>query len=86
MTTSLIVRMDKEKKERFDRMARRKGKTSSEVIREFVDQYIERHDMTGFLGKLMDEIGASLKRDGYTVEDVDRIIKEVRSEQRKERS
>jgi hypothetical protein len=63
-------------------MARQKGKTSSEVIREFVDQFIERHDMTGFLGKLMDEIGAGLKKDGYTVEDVERIIKEDRNERR----
>ena len=42
--------------------------------------------MTGFLGKLIDEMGAALKKDGYTVDDVDRIIKEVRSEQRRDRS
>jgi predicted DNA-binding protein len=82
MNTSLIVRMDKEKKERFDRMARRRGKTSSEVIREFVESYVERNDMRGYLGKLMDEIGADFKKRGITQKDIDRAIKEDREEQR----
>ncbi len=85
MSTSLIVRMDKEKKERFDRIARRRGKSSSEVIRELVDGYIERHDMRGYLKTLWDDIGADLKEKGYTVKDVDRVIKEVRAEARLEK-
>lgn len=83
MNTQLIIRMDKEKKERFERMARKRGKTVSEVIREFVDDYIVRHDMTGYLGKLMDEIGEDFKRRGVTQEDVERTIREVREEARR---
>lgn len=85
MTTQLIVRMDKEKKERFERLARKRGMTVSEVIREFVDDYTKRHDMTGYLGKLIDEIGEDFKRQGITLEDIEKTIREVREEERKSR-
>jgi ribbon-helix-helix CopG family protein len=83
MNTQLIVRIDKLKKEQFERTARKRGKTVSEVLREFIDDYIKRHDMAGYLGKLMDEIGEGFKRDGITLEDVERTIREVREEARK---
>jgi predicted DNA-binding protein len=86
MTKSLIVRMDEEKKVRLDRLARRRGKTSSQVIRELVDNYIERHDMRGYLGKLMEEMGEDMKRKGITQRDINKAIKEVREEERKKRS
>jgi hypothetical protein len=82
MDSQLIIRLDKLKKEQFERVVRKRGKTVSEVIREFIDDYISRHDMTGYLGKLMDEIGEGLKRDGFTADDVERTIREVRLESR----
>lgn len=85
MTTQLIVRVDKEKKALFDRKARISGKSSSEVIRELMDTYVQRQDMRGYLGKLLAEMGTQMKKDGFTVDDVPRIIKEVREEKHKRR-
>ncbi len=85
MSTSLIVRMDKEKKERFDRMARRRGKSSSEVIRELVDGYIERHDMRGYLAPIWDEISADFKKRNITQKDINEAIKEVRKQAREKK-
>jgi predicted DNA-binding protein len=82
MDAQLIIRIDKQKKEQLERIARKRGRTVSDVLREFIDEYIQRHDMTGYLGKLMDEIGEGFKRDGLTVEDVERTIREVRTEAR----
>ncbi|HEY6171486.1 MAG TPA: ribbon-helix-helix protein, CopG family [Candidatus Kapabacteria bacterium] len=82
MNTSILIRVDKEKKERFERMARRRGKTTSEVVRELMDEYIQKYDMKGYLSEVMKEIGDGLRRDGYTVDDVDKVIKEYKKEKR----
>jgi len=80
MNTSLIVRIDKDKKERFERMARKQGKTVSEVIRQFVDEYTERSDMRGYLKPIWDEVSKRFERQGITQKDIDETIKEVRAE------
>ena len=82
MTTSLLVRVDKKKKDQFDRLARKKGKTSSEVIRELMDDYIERYDMRGYLDSVWNEISAEFKRRNITQKDINRTIKEVRRQAR----
>lgn len=86
MNTSILIRVDKDKKERFERMARRRGKTTSEVVREMMDEYVERHDMRGYLSKLISDIGEDFKKQGITQADIDRTIKEVRAEKRSKRS
>jgi len=74
--------MDDEKKDRFDRMARRSGKSSSEVIRELVDDYIQRNDMRSYLKTAMDEIGHEMKRKGVTQPEINKAVKEVRLQAR----
>lgn len=79
MNSQLIVRMDKSQKERFERMTRRQGQTASEVIRAMVDEYVVRHDMQGYLNKLIDEIGVTFTHENISQKDIDRSIKDVRA-------
>ena len=78
MTTQMIVRIDPEVKERFNKLARVEGKTSSQMVRELIENYITERDIGTYIDDLWDRIGGKLKSKGVGQRDVDRAIKEAR--------
>jgi predicted DNA-binding protein len=78
MTTQMIVRIDPEVKERFNKLVRVEGKTSSQMVRELIEDYIKERDIGTYVGDLWDRIGGKLKSKGVRQRDVDRAIKEAR--------
>ncbi len=45
MTTQMIVRIDREVKQRFSKLARVEGKTWSQMMRELIEDYIKERDI-----------------------------------------
>ena len=45
----MIIRIDRETKQKLARLAKMGGKSSSEVVRELVERYIRERDMSGYL-------------------------------------
>ena len=78
MTTQMIVRVDSEVKERFNKLARVEGKTTSQMVRELMEDYIKERDIGAYVDDLWNRIGGKLKSKGVTQRDIDKTIKEVR--------
>jgi predicted DNA-binding protein len=79
MTRQMVIRIDDETKERFQRVSRMEGKTASEKMRELIENYVRKADLSQVVDDLWDRIGAKADKQGVNVKDVDRIIRETRA-------
>jgi len=79
MKKQMIIRIDKETKDKFNRIARMEGKTSSEKVRELVNTYIADNDLSSVVDDLWSRISKKIKMKGFKEEDIDTVIKEVRA-------
>lgn len=82
MSTQLIIRMDPEIKERIDKLARTEGKTTSQMVRELINDYIKEHDISSYIDGLWDRVSRKLKSKGATPAAVDNAIRGVRKGKR----
>jgi predicted DNA-binding protein len=79
MDKQLIIRLDPELKERLMKVARRDGKTASQVVREIIESYVTDRDFGARVADLWSRIGDKLKQRGTTAADVDDAIRAVRA-------
>jgi len=82
MTTQMIIWMDPEVKSRFNKLARAEGKTTSQMVRELIEDYIKERDIGTYVDDLWDRIGGKLKSKGVGQRDIGKTIKEVRKSRR----
>jgi predicted DNA-binding protein len=78
MATQMIIRIDPEVKDRFNKLARVEGKTSSQMVRELIEDYIKERDIGLYIDDLWSKIGGKLRSKGVRQKDIGRAIKEVR--------
>jgi len=78
MATQMIIRMDPELKNRLNKLARVEGKTTSQMVRELIEDYIREKDIATYIDNLWDRIGGKLRAKGITQGDINRTIKESR--------
>ena len=78
MSTQMIIRIDSQVKSRLNRLARVEGKTTSELVRGLIDDYIREKDIGTYIDDLWDRIGKKLRSRGVTRKDIPRVIKESR--------
>jgi len=78
MEQQLIVRLEEELKDKLSRLSRAEGKSTSQVVRELIEQYIVERDFSGYAAGLWQRIGAELNASGSTVADVPKAIRAVR--------
>jgi hypothetical protein len=79
MTSQILVRLDKELKDKFQRLSGIERKSVNEKVRELMEEYVREHSMEATMKSLWDEMGRSMKKKGYKESDVAKIIKKVRS-------
>ncbi len=79
MVTQVLIRVDKELKDRFQRLSRMEQKSVNEKVRELMEDYVKEHDIEAGLKSLWDEIGQSLRKKRHKASDVNKRIKEVRA-------
>jgi predicted DNA-binding protein len=79
MVSQILIRVDKELKDKFQRLSRTEQKSVNKKVRELMEEYVKDHDMEAAMRSLWDEIGKSLLKKGYKVSDVNKKIKEVRT-------
>lgn len=82
MTTQMIIRIDDEVKGRLNKLARLEGKTTSEMVRELIEERIKERDIGAYIDDLWDRIGRKLKSKGVTQATIKKAIKASRKEQR----
>ncbi len=78
MTKQMVIRIDEETKENFQRVSRMEGKTASEKMRELIESYVRKADLSQVVDDLWDRIGTKARKKGVSIKDVDRVIRETR--------
>lgn len=78
MKTQLNVRLDEVLKERLDELARTEGKSSSEVVRELIADYVKDRDLPAYVDDLWERVGDKLREKGYEKGDIEAAIQSVR--------
>lgn len=78
MSTQMIVRIEQDIKNKVNRFAKAEGKTTSEVVRELLEDYVRCRDIGAYIDELWDRIGKKLKLKRMGADEIQPIIKEVR--------
>jgi predicted DNA-binding protein len=81
MSTQMIIRIDEEVKNRLNKLARIEGKTTSEMVRELIEERIKERDIGAYIDDLWNRIGKKLKSKGVRPALIDRAIKASRKNQ-----
>jgi predicted DNA-binding protein len=74
----LLIRMDPELKRKLGKFAVMEGKTSTQVVRDLIEDYVKRRDMASYVDSLWERIGQGLQKKGAVPSDVVKTIREVR--------
>ena len=78
MEKQMVIRIDKQIKDKFSKITRIEGKTASEKIRELVNAYIAENDLSSVVDDLWDRISKKIKKKGLKESDIEPAIKEAR--------
>ena len=82
MTTQMIIRIDPEVKSRLNKLARVEGKTTSQMVRDLIENYIKERDIGTYVDDLWNRIGEKLTAKKVKPWDITKAIKEVREKRR----
>jgi len=74
----MFIRIDSEMKNRLSKLARVEGKTTSQMVRELIENYIKERSIITYIDNLWNRIGGKLKAKGINQKDINRAIKESR--------
>jgi len=80
MDTQLIVRLEEELKSKITKLAKAEGKTTSQVVRELVRNYVQERDMEGYVDDLWARVGKRLKARDVRSADIARAVKDARAQ------
>lgn len=81
MSTQMLIRIDDEVKSRLNKLARLEGKTTSEMVRELIEERIKERDIGAYVDDLWNRIGKKLKSKGVTSAAIEKAIKVSRKNQ-----
>ena len=74
----MIIRIDKNLKEKLNKIARAEGKNSSQVVRELITGYIQDRDIEFYIGDLWNRMGRKFKEKNISTDNIRKAIKESR--------
>jgi hypothetical protein len=81
MSTQMIIRIDNDVKTRLNRLARIEGKTTSEMVRGLIEEYIKERDIGAYMDDLWNRTGKKLKSRGLSPATINKAIKASRNKQ-----
>ncbi len=79
MANQMIVRIDPDLKDKVQHLAKSEGKSISEVVRELLEEYVRNRDIGPYVDDLWERIGSKLNSRGIGLDDIHRVINEVRT-------
>ena len=81
MSTQMIIRIDNDVKIRLNKLARIEGRTTSEMVRGLIEEYIKERDIGAYIDDLWNRTGKKLKSKGVSSATINRAIKASRKKQ-----
>lgn len=85
MNAQMLIRIDGEIKEKLSRLARKQGKSYSQMVREILGDYVRDSDIEGYVDDLWQRIGLSLKVKKAKATDVAAAVRAVRRQEHESR-
>jgi len=79
MTTQMIIRLDPHLKNKVSNLAKKEGKSLSELVRELLEKYAKERDMGPYIDNLWEKIGRTLSDKKIGEADIDKVIPKIRS-------
>lgn len=79
MSTQMIIRIDDDVKNRLNKLARIEGKTTSEMVRGLIEEYIKERDIGAYIDDLWNRTGKKLKSKGISPATINKAIKASRN-------
>lgn len=79
MANQMLIRIEETLKDRFEKIVRNEGKSMSQKVRELIEGYVNDHDIGSYIDDLWGRIGADLKKQKKTTQDIQRAIDQARS-------
>ncbi|MBI4687897.1 MAG: CopG family transcriptional regulator [Nitrospirae bacterium] len=83
MQSQMIIRVDSNTKDKFQKIVRMEGKTGSEKIREMIKDYIACKDFAATVDRIWDKMTTEFKKRGITEGDIEKAVKAVRASKKK---
>lgn len=74
----MLIRISSETKDSLKKIARSEGKSTSQVVREIISDYIQDRDISAYVDELWTRIGKKLKDKGITPLDIPDKIRQIR--------
>ena len=78
MGDQILIRMDPALKEQLAKAAKMEGKTSSEVVRALVEDYLKQRDVGAYVDSLWERFGKDFKSRKLTAKDIPAAVKASR--------
>ena len=78
MAEQLLIRMDPDLKRKLTRLATMEGKSSTQIVRDLIEDHVKRRDVASYIDALWEQIGQGLKSAGVGAEDVAMAVRETR--------
>lgn len=82
MTTQMIIRIEPEMKTRLRKLAQAEGKSTNQVVRELIENYIRERDLGAYIDDLWTRMEKQLTARDISLDDVARAVQAVRHEPR----
>ena len=76
----MIIRVEPTLKNKVSQLAKAEGKNLSELVRELLVKYTKERDMSTYIDNLWDRIGQNFSQNNISKNDIEKVIKQVRSE------
>jgi len=78
MSVQMLIRIEPDMKEALNKLARKEGKSASNLVREIIKDFIKERDLSAYIDNLWERIGEKLKSKGIKPGDISQAIKETR--------
>ena len=82
MSTQMLIRINEGLKEKLKSLSRREGKTTSQKVRELIENYIKDNDMAPYIDEIWNSIGSKLAEKGVQQSDIEKAAGDVRKKKR----
>jgi predicted DNA-binding protein len=79
MATQMIIRIEPELRDKVGSLARAEGKTTSQVVRNLLEEYVRSRDIGAYVDDLWDRIGRKLSSRGLGVKEVRKAVRAARA-------
>jgi len=79
MSTQMIIRIEPELKQKVSSLAKAEGRSTSEIVRGLLKDYVRNRDIGAYIDGLWDRMGTKLSSRGVSPGQIERVIQEVRS-------